>query len=75
MSEQSTTTVSSVTAKAGSGCTVIIEQVPMMTQGDESGMRQKADDKSGNTQKVHTEVHAAPRLKDEANPAEEKKRQ
>ena len=39
MSEQSTTTVSSITAKAGSGHTVIIGRVPMMTQGDESGMR------------------------------------
>ena len=45
----------------------------MMTQGDESGMRQKADDESGNTQIVHAEVHVTPRLEDEANPAEEKK--
>ena len=39
MSEQSTTTVLSVIAKAGSGHTVIIEQVLMMTQGDKSSMR------------------------------------
>ena len=41
MSEQNTTTIPSVNAKAGSGCTVIIERVLMTTQGDESGMRQK----------------------------------
>ena len=44
----------------------------MMIQGHESGMRQKADDKLENTQIVHAEVHVAPRLEDEANPAEEK---
>ena len=42
-----------------------------MTQGDESGMRQKVDDELGNMQTLHAEVHAAPRLEDEANPAEE----
>ena len=73
MIEQRTTTVSSITAKAGSGCTVIIERVPMMTQGDKSGMRQKADDESGNTPILRAEVHVAPRLEDEANPVEEKK--
>ena len=52
MSEQSTTTVSSITAKAGSGRTVIIEQVPMMTQGNKSSTRQKMDDELGNTQIV-----------------------
>ena len=52
ISEQSTTTISSVTAKARSGCTVIVERVSTMTQGDESSMRQKMDDKSGNTQIV-----------------------
>ena len=60
MSEQSTTTISSIIAKAGSGHTVITEWVPMMTQGDESGMRQKVDNKLGNTQIVHAEVHVAP---------------
>ena len=73
MSKQSTTTVSSVTAKAGSGHTVIIQRVLMTTQGNKSGIRQKADDESGNMQIVCAEVHVAPRLEDEANPAEEKK--
>ena len=50
ISEQDTTIISSVTAKAGSGCTVIVEQVLTMTQGDKSSMRQKMDDESGNTQ-------------------------
>ena len=41
-----------------------------MTQGNESSMRQKMDDGSGNTQVVSAEVHAAPRMEDETNPAE-----
>ena len=52
ISEQSTTTVLSVTAKAGSGHTVIVEQVLTMTQGDKSSMRQKMDDELGNMQIV-----------------------
>ena len=52
ISEQSTTTVLSITDKAGSGCTVIVEQVSTMTQGDESSMQQKTDDELGNTQIV-----------------------
>ena len=63
-------TISSVTAKAGSGCTINVEQVSAMTQGDESSMRQKTDDKLGNTHLVCAEVHAAPRMEDETNPAE-----
>ena len=69
MTEQRTTTVSTITAKAGSGYTVIM--VIMMSQGDESGMRQKADDESGNMQMVCAEVHVAPRSEDKANQAEE----
>ena len=41
-----------------------------MTQGDESSMRQKMNDESGNMQIVRAEVHVAPRLEDETNPAE-----
>ena len=73
MSEQTTTRISNITAKAGSGRTVIIERILMTTQGNKSGMRQKADDELGNTQIVYAEVHAAPRLEDKANPVEEKK--
>ena len=48
MSEQGTPTVSSITAKAESGHTMIIERVPTMTQGNKSNMNQNMDDKSGN---------------------------
>ena len=41
-----------------------------MTQGNESSMRQKMDDESGNMQVVLAEVHAAPRMEDKINPAE-----
>ena len=60
----------SFTAKAGSGHTVIIEQVPMMTQGNESSMRQKMDGESGSIQIIQAEVHVAPRLEDETSPVE-----
>ena len=56
--------------QAESGCTVIVEKVSAMTQGDKSSMRQKTDDKLGNMQVVQAEVHVAPKMEDETNPAE-----
>ena len=57
MSDQSATATPSVAAKTGSGQTVIVECISRTAKGDESGVKQKTDDKSGDLQVVHAEVH------------------
>ena len=66
-SEQSTAATPTAIAKTGSGQMVVVEHISGTTQGNESSMKQKVDDKSGNTQVVCAEVHMDPEPGDEAS--------
>ena len=51
---------------------MVVERILEIVKGDESGMKQKTDDESGNTQVIHAEVHMNPEPEDEASPDVEK---
>ena len=44
-----------------------MECISGTAKGDESGVKQKTDDESGNLQEVHTEVHMNPEPEDKAS--------
>ena len=71
-SDQGAAATPSVTAKTGSGQIVVVKHISEVVKGNESGVKQKMDDESGNTQVIPAEVHMNPEPEDEASPEVEK---